>query len=109
MSTHFCHPSQVFPGANTPVALYTVPAGRGSLSSTLNVCNTDGAATTFTIRVKVSGAADADAQFLYHEEPIEPHETFEITRGLVLTDGDVIEVESANGFVAFQRFGTEEY
>ena len=98
---------QQAPAANTQTTIYTVPGSTSALCSTLVVAELSGAATTFCIRIKVAGAADADKQMIAKNVVIGANEMLTITIGWTLATTDVVQVSSVGGTVAFTLFGQE--
>jgi hypothetical protein len=93
--------------AATPAALYTVPAATSTVISTLIVC-CYGVANTFSLRVRVGGAAAANAQLVFSAQPVAVAQTIALTAGLTLGAGDIVEVTIGSaGGVAFSLFGEE--
>lgn len=98
---------QALPNGSS-VDLYTVPAGKELVASTLHVTNVTGAATTFTIWIRKDGAAAADAQKLAHLIPLTANQILPVTTGITADAGDVITVASGvSNSVAFSLFGAE--
>lgn len=98
---------QAYPAANTLSPMYTVPAGKSAVVSTLSACNQSASADKFRISVAVNGVADAPAQYLYYDVPIAGNDTFQSTMGLTLGAGDVVRCMSGLGFVSFSLHGVE--
>lgn len=98
---------QLVPAATTLSALYTVPGGTQAVVSSITVCNETGSATTYRISVAVAGAADALAQYVAYDAPLQPNETRSYTLGATLGATDVVRCYSASGSVAFNAFGVE--
>ena len=99
--------TQVKPAATTVTALYTVPATR---RARVRVMYTNQHATTadaVSIWISVNGAAAADAQKILHEEPIAAVTSDQSVTFLV-SDTDVVRVESQNGDVSFTCNGYED-
>ncbi len=98
---------QSAPAAAALTALYTVPGVTSSTVSSVVVCNTSSAKTKFRISVAVAGAADAIAQYLYYDVPINGNDSFVATIGATLATTDVVRVYSLSGTVSFNAFGVE--
>lgn len=98
---------QVLPSATTLTTLYTVPASRSTVVSTLVVCNQSGTSTSFRVSVAVSGAADATNQYLYYGVTIAGNTTFTATLGITLTATDVVRVYATANTLSFNLFGVE--
>ena len=98
---------QSVPAANTYTDLYTVPAGKQAIVSTLNVCNVSSSNVTFRVAARRSGATLTTAQFIAFDTPLQLQESLGLTLGLTLANTDVITVMSVQGNVTFNLFGTE--
>lgn len=95
------------PAAATLTALYTVPALTTAVGSSLMVCEQSGVATTFRVSVAVAGAADAVAQYIVYDAPLQANESKAFTIGLTLGAADVVRVQSLSGSVSLSLFGAE--
>jgi hypothetical protein len=101
---------QVVPTANSLTALYTVPAATSTVASSLFICNQNAAygnIAYINVSLAVGGAADAAAQYIYHQLPIGGGNTFVATAGIALATGDVVRVLSTEANVSFNLTGTE--
>ena len=95
------------PAATTPVNLYTVPALKYAVVSTIVVCNRGGTATTFRLSVAVAGAGADVKQHLYYDVSISANDTFAATIGITLATTDVVVIYAGNTNLSFNLFGTE--
>ena len=86
--------------------LYTVPASTSAIVSTIVVCETSGADTTFSISVAIAGAVDATKQYLYSSHDLKANETFALTFGIPLAATDLIRGNAA-ATTAFNVVGAE--
>lgn len=98
---------QLHPAAATPGTLYTVPAGRQAICSSLIIANVASANTTFRVAIRVAGEATANKQYMYFDVTIAGNDTFIATIGVTLAATDVVTVQSASGNLTFQLFGQE--
>ena len=98
---------QQSPAANTDAALYTCPAATSAVVSSIVVCNTGGAATTFRLHFRDEGAAAATGNALVYDQIIAAKETIALTLGITCDAADVIGVRAGAAGVAFTAFGTE--
>ncbi len=100
---------QKAPAATTDQILFTVPAGKSLVASSLVVCNTDAAvADDFILCVGICGGATSAATALYYLVRVAPKETFVATIGITLSDdggGNEIVVQSTNGTLTYSLFG----
>jgi hypothetical protein len=98
---------QVEPAATTVTTLYTVPALRTAVTSTLVVCEKGAAAATYRIAVSVGGAAIYDSQYIAYDAALTANESKFLTIGLTLGAGDVVRVYASTADVTFSLFGVE--
>lgn len=98
---------QSMPAAASLTTLYTVPSGKSAVLSSLMVCNQSDSAAKFRVSHAVAAAADAAAQYLYHDIVVPPHSTFAATLGISLAATDVLRARSDNGLCSFNAYGTE--
>jgi hypothetical protein len=97
---------QVEPAATTQTTLYTVPAATEAVVSTITICNR-GAAATYRIAVRASGAALADQHYIAYGANLGAGETEIMTIGLTLEATTIIAVYASHADVAFGVFGSE--
>jgi hypothetical protein len=98
---------QVNPSAITATTLYTVPASRSAVVSTIAVANLAATGATFRIAVRVGGAALANSQYIAYDATLAANDTVAFTLGISLATTDVITVYASTANVAFSVFGTE--
>jgi hypothetical protein len=95
------------PSATTLTDVYTVPALKSTVVSTITVCEKGGATATYRISVAVTGAADTAKQYVVHDTALAANETKTYTLGITLAATDVIRVYASTANVAFNIFGAE--
>lgn len=88
------------------VLVYAVPALKSAVLSTIAICNTTDADTTFTLYVVKAGDSTGDDNAIYYEAPLQDSDTFTATLGITLGPGDGIYVSSDDGVIV-HVFGTE--
>lgn len=98
------------PSATTVTTLYTVPASKEAVISTISVANLT--ATSATFRLILQPSADVSAtilnkQYLAYDITLGASDSTVITIGLTLATGDVIKVYGSTANIAFQAFGDE--
>lgn len=99
---------QAYPSAATITTLYTVPAATSAVVSTLMICNqSQTAADTVSILVKIGGAATSNQQYILYLNPMNPSDTYTATIGISLATTDVISCYSTNGTSSFNVFGVQ--
>lgn len=87
--------------------LYTVPAGKSTVASTLAITNTSGSVNYYRVAVIPSGETLSQKHFLFMDTPISAKSTETITIGITLSAGDVIKVAADNAGVNATLFGSE--
>lgn len=98
---------QLEPAAITASTLYTVPASRSAIVSTINVANTGNSQDIIRIAIRPAGATLADQHYIAFGVPVPVGSVFTMTMGITLATTDVITVYSTTGFSAFNAFGSE--
>lgn len=93
-------------GTGAQAALYTVPAGKETVCSTLVAVNTGTVVATVRVSAAKAGAADTAAHRLVTDQPLDPGQRLGITEGWTLAAGDVIRF-TAPAAVAVTLFGSE--
>ena len=108
MTTTYKVLGQAAPAVTTNVDLYTVPAATSTVVSTLNIANLTATEATFSVYVRVAGAAASSANTLDKNVTLAANSVFSATQGLTLAATDVITVSTANAdALSFQLFGSE--
>lgn len=97
---------QSAPGAASNSDIYTVPASRRTVVSTLAICNT-GAATTVRVFARIAGAAAAVGNAIAYDLPVGANSHTALTEGITLAATDKLTVQSNAGGVTFTAFGEE--
>jgi len=98
---------QAAPNATSETVLYTVPAARETIVSSITVCNRGAAETTFRISFSVAGAGTTAKDYIYYELLLSGGDTFIATIGGTLAATDVIRVYAGNANLSFTAFGDE--
>lgn len=98
---------QSAPLATTETDLYTVPANKEFVGSSLYVCNRGSTLTTFRIAIVVGGGATQNKSYRYYDVLIPGNDTFVITTGLCGLAGTVFRVYAGNGNLSFNLDGEE--
>ena len=98
---------QVISTAGTDVNLYTVPAARSAVVSTIMVCNRANTDLTFRMAVRPAGAAIGNVHYLYYDSRLASKATLAVTIGMTLATTDVITVNGSGAGLTFTAFGTE--
>ncbi|MBT9156959.1 MAG: hypothetical protein DDT37_01956 [Firmicutes bacterium] len=98
---------QAAPAATTDVNVYTVPAARATVVSSLVVCNRGTAAGTFRVAVRPAGAVIASLHYLYFGTSLAASSTLTATLGLTMAATDVVTVHASSADFSFSLFGAE--
>lgn len=98
---------QVTPAASAVGTLYTVPAGRAAVISSLVVCNRGAVAGGFTIHVRPGGAAAAAHHILHNVSSLAANATQVVGAGITLAATDVVSVVATTAEFNFSLFGSE--
>ncbi len=107
MATTIKSLGQSAPSATTETDLYTVPALRSAVISTVLVCNRGATATTFRISHAVGGGVTANKDYLYYDVTIAGNDTFAATLGICMAATDKMKVYAGNGNLSFNLYGQE--
>lgn len=91
----------------TSTAVYTVPATRRAVVSTVVACETGGVDATVRINVGINGAAIAASNALAWDLYVPANNHYGFTEGITLAAGDKLYVYSDTGNVTFSVFGEE--
>ena len=96
---------QSAPAATVLTDLYTVPATKETVGSTITVCNRATSTDKFRISVAVAGAGDATKQYIAFNTDISGENIVEVTVGITLATIDVVRCYSRDGNLSFNMFG----
>lgn len=95
------------PAATTLTTLYTVPASKEAVVSSISVANLTSTAATFRLAVRPAGASIANQHYLGYDITVGASDSTIITVGLTLATTDVLSVYASTANIAFQAFGDE--
>jgi glucose-6-phosphate dehydrogenase assembly protein OpcA len=98
---------QLAPSAVTASTLYTVPASRAAIVSTINVSNFGSSPDTIRIAIRPAGATLANQHYIVFGVVVPAGSVFTFTAGITLATTDVLTVYSTTGSSAFNAFGSE--
>lgn len=98
---------QSAPGATTPASLYTCPADRAAVASSLVVCNRSASSATFRLSVRPNGTAQANEHYIAYDSPILGNETVAFSIGITVDAADVVTVYASSADLSFSLFGSE--
>lgn len=98
---------QAAPGAATSNDIYTVPAGRRAVISSIVIAETGGGGPAVRVHARIGGAAAAVGNALLWNVLFSPNTHTGITEGWTLAATDILTVRSDLGGVTFTVFGEE--
>ena len=87
--------------------IYTVPATKETVASTLSVANMSSVATSYRVAVVPSGETLAKKHMVFFDTPIGGNSTQTITIGMTLQAGDTVRVAADTATVSATLFGSE--
>ncbi len=98
---------QVAISGATTTGLYTTPAGKNTVCSTLSVCAI-GAASYLRVSAVPSGQNLSKKHYLLYDSQLNQYDSLSLTLGITLNASDKINVyASGGGPVGFSLFGAE--
>jgi hypothetical protein len=106
MATRYQVLGQVATSATTATTLYTVPALKETIISTLVVANRNISAATYRIAIRPNGATLANQHYIAYDVPVGANDSTNITLGITLAAGDIITVYASNANLSFSAFGS---
>ena len=95
------------PSAVTATTLYTVPASKESVISSISVANLASSSATYRIAIRPAGATLANQHYLAYDVTVGASDTTIITVGITLATTDVVTVYASTANLAFSAFGDE--
>jgi hypothetical protein len=102
---------QAYPNAYSYYDVYTCPAGKQAVISTMTMCNQLTLTSSYRIAVQkaseYSPLTPASKTFIAYEITLAPKDSTTATLGITLDAGDVITVWAATDYVSFNVFGSE--
>lgn len=108
MATTYKILGQAAPAATTETDLYTVPASKSTIISSLTVSNRSStAAATFRISTSAAGAATATKDYIAYDITLAPNGIVVLTVGLTLATTDKVRVYASTANLSFNAYGTE--
>jgi hypothetical protein len=107
MATRYLVLGQSAPGATTDTNLYTVPAGKDVIISTIVIANRSATAATYRIAVRPAGATVANLHYLAFDAAVLGNDSITMTIGITLTATDVVTVRASTADLSFSVFGSQ--
>lgn len=107
MATRYKVLGQLAPGATTDTTLYTVPAGKDAIVSTLIVANRASTLASFRIAIRPAGETLADKHYIAFDVALAASDSITLTLGLTFSPSDVLTVRASTADLSFSVFGSE--
>ena len=107
MATVYKILGQSNPALTSSVDLYTVPVGKATVCSTLNIANLSTNNGTFRISVVPSGSTLQAKNYLAYNTVIPANDSISLTIGMTLGQYDKVKVFASSISQSFNLFGTE--
>jgi hypothetical protein len=107
MATRYKVLGQVAPSATTNTTLYTVPALKETVVSTLVIANRSGANASYRVAVRPAGATLANEHYVAYDVAVGGGDSTTLTLGLTLATTDVITIYGSTANLSFSLFGSE--
>jgi hypothetical protein len=107
MATRYKVLGQVAPSATTATSLYTVPALKESVISTIVIANRAATDATYRIAVRPAAATLANQHYIVYDVLVAASDSTTLTLGITLTTTDVITVYASTANLSFSAFGSE--
>jgi len=98
---------QSAPSATTDTTLYTVPAQKEAVVSSITVVNRGSGSASYRIAVRPNGATIANQHYIAFDNSIEGKATETLAIGITLDAADTISVYASSGDFSFNAFGVE--
>ena len=95
------------PSATTATTLYTVPASKEAVISSISIANLASSSATYRIAVRPAGATLANLHYLAYDVTVGAADTTIITVGITLATTDVVTIYASTANLAFSAFGDE--
>lgn len=95
------------PAATTDTTVYTVPASKSAVISTISLANIASGTLTYRVAVIPSGGSIGNSRYIAYETPLFGYSTDFLTIGATLATGDFLVVRSSSTNLAVTLFGDE--
>lgn len=107
MATVYKILGQSNPSSATSTDLYTVPAAKSTVVSTITVCNQLTTDATFRISIAEAGVAISGKQYIAYDAAIRGGGFVTLTLGITMDTTDKIRVYASTASLSFCAFGSE--
>ena len=95
------------PSAVTATTLYTVPASKEAVISSISVCNLASSSATYRIAIRPAGATLASVHYLAYDVTVGASDSTVLTLGITLATTDVVTIYASTANVSFSAYGSE--
>lgn len=107
MATVYKILGQSNPPLTSSTDLYTVPASKSTVCSTLNIANLAATNGTFRIAIVPSGSTLQAKNYLAYNTVVPANDSISLTIGITLAQFDKVKVYASSISQSFNLFGTE--
>jgi len=108
MTARYLVLGQVAPLANTSTILYTVPAGKDTVVSTIVIANRSTSGAAYRISILPTNSALTEPQHhIAFDVSVAGGDSTTLTLGITLSAGQTIRVQANSGNISFNAFGSE--
>lgn len=106
MATEYKVLGQAAPDADVDTDLYTVPAGKSAVTSTLSVCNRSAVAKNYRVAVRPNGNTLSNVHYIVYDVSLGGADAVALTLGMAMQENTVVTVRG-QGQLSFSLFGSE--
>lgn len=99
--------AQSAPSATTATDIYTVPAGKSAVISTLVIANRALTDATYRLAIRAAGATLANQHYLAYDVTVGGGDSTTLSLGLTISATDVLTVYASTANLSFNVFGSE--
>lgn len=108
MATEYKILGQSNPAATTETTLYTAPAGKSTVVSSLVVCNQAASSATFRIATRPAAEGTTTAKnWIVYGATVAAADSTTLTLGITLAAGDKIQIYGSTATLSFTAYGSE--
>jgi hypothetical protein len=107
MATRYKVLGQAATAATTNTDLYTVPAGKDAIVSTLVISNRGAENASYRIAVRPTGATLSNQHYIAFDVAVGALDSTSLTLGITLSASDVLTAYASNANLSFSAFGSE--
>jgi hypothetical protein len=95
------------PSATTNTTLYTVPAQKSAILSSIVVTNQAGSSGTYRIAIRPNGETIAAKHYIAYDRTIAANATETHTIGVTMDAADIVTIYASSATMSFNAFGVE--